>query len=279
MKSAALVLLLGSAAIADVAFREACTYESLFKRPPFERRTFFSPGKMRVEETDDGMVMIVRFDKGLEWVMSPKDPRVMEFPLKAAAAAGAADVAAQKKKALDTKARLEKEIAALEKKLKETKDAKLKPPIEEDLAALKHRLENVETAISVGKPIAWCRATAEKATILQHPCVKYNVYVNGDLVQEAWVSDEFKGVEEYRSLVASTYKDFDPGDGASAMEKALLAETKGMRLRKRVLEERGGEPGESGKSPMDVWLVSEVTELVFTPVAASQFELPPGARK
>ncbi len=279
MKTAAIFLLLGSAALADVAFREACKYESLVKQPPFERRTFFAVDKTRVEETEDGLVTIFRLDRGLEWVMSPKNPRVMEIPLKAAAAAGAAELAEQKKQLLATKAKLEKEIADLEKKLKETKDAKLKPPLEEDLAALKHRLENVETALTVGKPVAWCRATAEKDTILKHPCVKYAVYVNGALTQEAWVSDEFKGVEEYRKLVAAMYKKYDVVNDESAMQTALLAETKGMPLRRRVLEERGGEPGASGKNPMDIWLVSEVTELIFTPVAAAQFELPPGAHK
>ncbi len=279
MRTAIAVLALAAPLLADVAYREACTYESLVKQDPFVRKTYFGKEKVRVEETEGRTTTIYRLDRGVLWILSPKMPTYFEAPLKAAAAASAAEVAMQKKNLEVAKAKLLKEIEDLKEKLKKEKNAKLKPPIETEIKKREDRLGNIEVALTVGKPVAWAEPTEEKAQILGHPTVKWNVYVNGFLSQQAWVSDEFKGVEEYRKHVDAMYKKYDVVNDESAMQEALLKETKGMPLKRRVLAERGGAPGEDGASPMDVWLVSEIVELAFNPVAPSLFELPPGAKK
>lgn len=279
MRTAIAVLALAAPLFADVAYRESCTYESLVKQDPFVRVTYFAKDKVRVEESEGRTTTIYRLDRGVLWIMSPKMPTVFESPLKAAAAASAAEVSAQKQNLEKAKAKLLKEVEALKEQLKKEKNAKAKPPIELEIKKREDRLGNIEVALTVGKPVAWAEPTEEKAQILGHPTVKWNVYINGFLSQQAWVSDEFKGVEEYRKHVDAMYKKYDVVNDESAMQEALLKETKGIPLKRRVLAERGGAPGEDGASPMDVWLVSEMTELKFNPVAPSLFELPPGAKK
>jgi|GEM_PF-6995806 len=279
MRTAIAVLVLSAPLLADVAYREDCTYESLVPQDPFKRTTYFAKDKVRVEETEGRTVTIYRLDRGVLWIFAAKMPTYFEAPLKAASAAAAAEISSQKKNLEAAKAKLLKEIEELKEKLKKEKNAKAKPPLEAEILKREDRIGNIDVALTVGKPVAWAEPTDEKAQILGHPTVKWKVYVNGFMSQEAWVSDEFKGVEEYRKQVDAMYKKYDVVNDESAMQGALLKETKGMPLKRRVLAERGGEPGEDGKSPMDVWLVSEMTELQFTPVAPSLFELPPGARK
>ncbi len=279
MRTAIAVLALATPLLADVAFRENCTYESLLKQDPYVRTTYFAKDKVRVEETEGRTVTIYRLDRGVVWIFAAKMPTYFEAPLKAAAAASAAEIATQKKTLEQAKAKLLKEIEAFKERLKKEKDAKVKAGIEAEIKKREDRLANIEISLTVGKPVAWAEPTEEKAQILGHPTVKWNVYVNGFLTQQAWVSDEFKGVEEYRKQVQAMYTKYDVVNDESAMQEALLKATKGVPLKRRVLAERGGEPGEDGTSKMDVWLVSEMTELTFTAVAPSLFELPPGARK
>lgn len=279
MRTAIAVLALAVPALADVAFRENCTYDALIRQDPFVRTTYFAKDKVRVEETEGRTVTIYRLDRGVVWILAAKSPTYFEAPLKAAAAAAAAEIAAQKKALEEAKAKLLKEIEGLKDRLKKEKEAKAKAALETEIKKREDRLANVEIALKVGKPVAWAEPTEEKVQILGHPTVKWNVYVNGFLSQQAWISDEFKGVEEYRAHVEAMYKKYDVVNDESAMQRALLDATKGMPLKRRVLAERGGQPGEDGASKQDVWLVSEVIELSFTPVAPSLFELPPGAKK
>lgn len=279
MRTAMVVLAFAAPVLADVAFRESCTYESLIPRDPFTRTTYFAQDKVRVEETEGRTVTIYRLDKGVVWIFAAKQPTYFEAPLKAAAAASAAEIANQKKALQEAKAKLLKEIEEIKAAMKKEKNARAKAEMEAEIKKREDRVSNIDVALTIGKPFAWVEPTEEKAEILGHPTVKWNVYVNGFLTEEAWVSDEFKGVEEYRKQVEAMYKKYDVVNDESAMQTALLKATKGMPLRRRTLVERGGEPGEDGKSPMDVWLVSEVTEIAFTRVQPSLFELPPGAKK
>ena len=279
MRTAIAALVLSAPLLADVAFRESCTYESLEPREPFVRTTYLAKDKVRIEETTESSVRIMRFDRGVVWVMGAHSPIYVEYPIKAAEATAVAEFAAQKKALEEAKAKLLKEIEGLKERLKKEKDAKAKAAIEADVAKRQERLVNIKIALDMGKPVAWCDPTDEKAQILNHPTVKWKVYVNGVLRQEAWVSDEFKGVEEYRKLALDVTRRFGTLDEEVALDLALLEGTKGMPLKRRRLLERGGEVGEGAESEYDVWLVSEATELFFKPLAPRMFELPAGAQK
>lgn len=279
MRTAIAAMVLSAPLFADVAFRESCTYESREPREPFVRTTYLAKDKLRVDESDGSVVRILRLDRGVVWVMGEGSPMYVEIPLKAAAAAAVAQSVSEKKALQEAKTKLLKEIEELQERLKKEKDAKAKAAMEADVAKRRERLSNVQVALDMGKPFAWCEPTGEKAQILNHPTVKWSVYVSGVLRQEAWISDEFKGVEDYRKLVSEAGKKLGSFDDETMMDQVLLEATKGIPLKRRRLAEQGGEPGEGGESVDDVWLVSEVTELVFTPVAQRLFELPSGAKK